>query len=342
MRAGVLYGPLDVRVEEIEMPSPGPGEVLLEVKAAGICGGELKYHRYGSVGAPVRRLMRGHEFSGRIADVGAGVSRERIGQRVCVEPMIGCGKCSLCAMGCYNICERRRGLGAGFMEYTTILAEKTFPIADHVSYEEAAVIEPLSIGVHAVHRSGVTITDSIAIIGDGSIGLSTLQAAKAAGARKAALIGVVDSCLEIGGKVGADMTVNSTKSDAVEEAKQFTDGEGFDVVFEAVGGPDDTVGTAVEIVKAGGTILPLGSFGRSVELNFGLLLRKEINLLFSRSECVWKGVTEIQIASEMLARGELDAKSLITHTFPLDRIKDAFYAGANKKETGAIKVLITY
>ena len=342
MRAGVLYGPMDIRVEEMAMPSPGPGEVLVEVKAAGICGGELHYHRHGSVKTPSRRLMDGHEFSGRIAALGEGVENREVGERVYIEPMLGCDKCVLCAMGRYNICKQRKGAGAGFREYTALPAEKAFPFADHISFEEAAVIEPLSIGVHAIRRAGITITDAVAIIGDGPIGLSTLQVAKAAGVGKALLIGIINGNLEIARKVGADMTVNSAESDAAREAMKFSGGEGFDVVFEAVGGLSDTMDTAVQIVKRGGTIVALGIFSKPVELDFGLMLSKEISLVFSRSTSMWKGVPAIQIAAEMLARGELDAQSLITHTFPLDKIRDAFYAAANKNESGALKVLITY
>jgi L-iditol 2-dehydrogenase len=341
MRVGVLYGPMDIRVEEIETPSPGPGEVLLEVKAGGICGGDLHIHRYGYSGPPFRREMSGHELSGRIAALGEDVQQRKVGDRVCVEPLLGCGRCQFCAMGQYNLCKQLQYPGGGFREYTVLREEKVFPVADHISYEEAAVIEPLSIGVHAVHRAGVAITDAVAVIGDGPIGLSVLQVAKAAGARKAALIGVIDSCLEVARKVGADMTVNASVSNAVEEAMQFTDGEGFEVVFEAVGGKGDTLETALQIAKRGGTVVALGSSGRTVELSFGLMMGKEINLLVSKSGCTWRGVSEVQIAAEMLARGELDAKSLITHTFPLDRIKEAFQTGVNKKETGAIKVLVT-
>jgi L-iditol 2-dehydrogenase len=331
---------MDIRVEEIETPSPAPGEVLLEVKAGGICGGDLHIHKHGYSGAPFRREMSGHELSGRVAALGEGVQRKKVGDRVCVEPLLGCGKCQFCAMGQYNLCKQLQYPGGGFREYTVVREEKIFPVADHISYEEAAVIEPLSIGVHAIHRAGVAITDAVAVIGDGPIGLSVLQVARAAGARKAALIGVVDSCLEVARKVGADIAVNAMASDAVEEAMQLTDGEGFEAVFEAVGGKGDTLATALRIAKRGGTVVAVGNSGPR-EVDLGMMMGKELTLLSSKSGCTWKGVSEVQIAAEMLDRGELDAKSLITHTFPLERIKEAFQTGVNKKETGAIKVLVT-
>jgi threonine dehydrogenase-like Zn-dependent dehydrogenase len=130
MRVGVLYGPMDIRVEEIETPSPGPGEVLLEVKAGGICGGDLHIHRYGYSVPPFRREMSGHELSGRIAALGEDVQQRKIGDRVCVEPLLGCGKCQFCAMGQYNLCKHLQYPGSGFREYLDAgsLITHTFPL----------------------------------------------------------------------------------------------------------------------------------------------------------------------------------------------------------------------
>jgi len=166
--------------------------------------------------------------------------------------------------------------------------------------------------------------------------------ARAAGARKTALIGRIDGNLKFGRKVGADIAVNSAVSDALEEAMQFTHGEGFEVVFEAVGELADTMGTALQIAKRGGTIVVMGNFAKPVELDFQLMMTKEISLLLSKSCATWKGMPEVEIAADLLARGELDAESLITHRFPLDRISDAFHVALNKNESGALKVLITY
>jgi len=342
MRAGVVYGPRDITVEEVEMPSPGPGEILLEVKAAGICGSDLHFHRSSARAPSVRRVMGGHELSGRIAALGEGVKRRKVGERVGVEPLLGCGECQFCSMGYYHICKKLTHPGGGFREYTVLLEEKVFPLPDNVSYEEAAILDCLAVGVHAVHRAGVTITDAVAVIGDGAIGLSTLEMAKAAGAKRTALIGHHEGNLEIARKVGADIVVNSARSDEVEEVMQLTDGQGCEAVFETVGGMADTMESAVRMAKPGGIIVVVGSFAKPVELNFRHLLRNEIDLVFSWSYSTWQGVPEFEIALDLLARGKLDAESLITHKFPLDRISDAFHAALNKGESGALKVLITY
>ncbi len=342
MKAGVVYGPRDIKVEEVEMPSPGPGEVLLEVKAAGVCGSDLHFHRSDAPISPTGRIMGGHELSGRIAAVGEGVERIKAGDRIGVEPLLGCGECRYCSRGDYHICTKLKHPGGGFREYTVLLEEKVFPLPDKVSYEEAAILDCLAVGVHAVHRGGVTVKDAVCVIGDAAIGLSTLEVARAAGAKRLALIGHHEGNLEIGRKVGADIAVNSAASDEVEEIMQFTDGEGCDVVFETVGGLANTMESAVKMARPGGTIVVIGMFRRPVQLDFGRLMRNEIDLVFSWSYSTWEGVPEFEIALDLLSRGELDAGSLITHRFPLDRISDAFEAALNKGESGALKVLITY
>lgn len=342
MRAGVVYGPGNIKVEEVDMPSPGPGEVLLEVKAAGICGSDLHYHRSDAASSPNGRVMGGHELSGEIVAIGEDVKRIKVGERVGVEPLLGCGECQYCAMGYYHLCNKLTHPGGGFREYTAILEEKIFPLPDNVSYEEAATLDCLAVGVHAIHRGNVTVTDAVAVIGDGAIGLSVLEVAKAAGAKRTALIGHHQVNLDIAKKVGADIAVNSATSDEVEAIMQLTGGEGCEVVIETVGGMTDTMESAVRMVKTGGTIVVIGMFRKPIELNFGHLMRNEIDLIFSWSYAMWNGVPEFAITLDMLARGALDAKSLITHRFPLDKINEAFQAALNKGDSGALKVLITY
>ena len=342
MKAGIVYGPMDITVEEIETPTPGHGEVLLEVKAAGICGSDLHYHRSKPDGNRVRRVMGGHELSGIITGVGEGVKLRKVGERVGVEPLQGCGNCQFCHVGDYHLCAGLTHPGGGFKEYTVISENKVFPIPDNVSYEEAAVLDCLAVGVHAIHKAGTTITDSVAVIGDGAIGLSTLEVAKATGAKKVALIGHHHKNLEIAKKVGAGIAINSAEEDEVERIMQFTGGSGCDVVFETVGSTSGTMGKAIQMAKPGGKIVVVGIFTKPVELELWRSLRYEIDIIFSYSYSTWKGITEFEIALDLLSRGKLDAKSLITHRFPLDSISDAFQAALNKEESGALKVLITY
>ena len=339
MKAAVIYGPMNIKVEEIEMPAPGYGEVLIKVKAAGICGSDLHYHRSKSENS-AKRIMSGHELSGKVTAIGDGVSRFVVGDRVGVEPLLGCGKCRFCLMGEYQLCKELTHPGGGFREYTVLREDKVFLLPDNVSYEEAAILDCLAVGVHAIHRAGTTITDSIAVMGDGAIGLSVLEVAKATEVRKAALIGHHNSNLEIARKVGADIAVNSLTDDVTEEIMRLTDGAGCDVVFETVGGSSDTMEKAFQIAKPGGKIVVIGIFTREMSMDLLKPLRYEIDIIFSYSYSTWKGIPEFEIALDMLSRGMLDAKSLITHRFPLDRINDAFQAALNKSESGALKVLV--
>ncbi|MGB9594953.1 MAG: zinc-dependent alcohol dehydrogenase [Candidatus Poribacteria bacterium] len=341
MKAGIIYGPMDIVVEEIEKPSPGYGEVLLQVKSAGICGSDLHYHRSKSDGNRVRRIMSGHELSGIITEIGKGVKSRKVGERVGVEPLLGCGNCQFCHIGDYHLCSKLSHPGGGFREYTALLEDKVFPIPDHVSYDESAILDCFAVGVHAVHKANITITDTVAVMGDGAIGLATLEVAKATGAKKLALIGHHQKNLDIASKVGAEITINSSTEDEVQRIMQISDGLGVDVVFETVGSTANTLEKAIQMTKPGGKIIIIGIFTKPIELNLWRPLRYEVDIIFSYSYSTWKGQSEFEIALDLLAKGKLDANSLITHRFPLDRLSDAFKTALNKEEYGALKVLVT-
>jgi len=341
LKAGIVYGPMDITVEEVEKPIPGYGEVLLQVKSAGICGSDLHYHRSKSDGSRVRRIMSGHELSGIITEIGDGVKSRKVGERVAVEPLLGCGKCQFCRIGEYHLCSNLTHPGGGFREYTVLLEDKVFPIPDHVSYDESAILDCFAVGVHAIHKAGITITDTVAVIGDGAIGLSTLEIAKATGAKKLALIGHHQKNLEIAKKVGAELVINSSTEDEIQKIMQFTDGLGVDVVFETVGSTSGTMEKAVQMAKPGGKVVVIGIFTRPIELNFWRPLRYEVDIISSYSYSTWKGQSEFEIALELLSKGKLDANSLITHRFPLEKLIDAFKTALNKEEYGALKVLVT-
>lgn len=342
MKAGVVYGPMDIKVEEVDVPTPGRGEVLLKVKAAGICGSDLHYHRSAASKERVRRLMGGHELSGYITEVGEGVTSRLVGERVGVEPLLGCGNCNYCQTGRYHLCKGLKHPGGGFQEYTVLSQDKVFPIPDQVTYEEAATLDCFAVAVHAVHRSALSIADSVAVIGDGAIGLSTLQIAKVSGAKNLALIGHHDKNLEIGKKVGADLTINSKKDDVLPAILEFTNGDGCDIVFETVGGRSDTINRAIEMTRPGGRVVVIGIFTVGCEIPLWKALRYEIDVIFSYSYSTWNGQSEFQIALDLLSKGRIDARSLITHKFTIDKLKDAFACALNKDESSALKVMITY
>lgn len=340
MRVAMVYGPKNLRVEEVEdIVEIGEGEVLVRNKVAGICGSDLHYHRRDSDESTGRRAG-GHEFCGVVAAVGKGVENVKSGDRVGVEPLLGCGDCRFCAAGDYHICKGLRHLSGGFGEYSKAPQEKVFQLPDSVSYEAAALLDCVAVGVHAVQRFQPQMTDTAVVLGDAAIGLSTMQVAKANGARQVGIVGHHDSSLEIARKTGADFTINSNDEDAPEMVMKATDGMGADVVYESVGGTSATMTDAINMVRPGGAIVVIGSFVKTPELNFRRLLRNEVNLLFSWSYATWNGVPEFQIAIDLLASGKVDAETIITHKFQLDEINDAFLAALNKYESGATKVVV--
>ncbi|MBC8227964.1 alcohol dehydrogenase catalytic domain-containing protein [bacterium] len=339
MKVGMVYGPRNLGVEEIEEPKISSGEVLIRNKAAGVCGSDLHYHRRDS-DESIRRPAGGHEFSGVVAAVGRGVKNVKAGDRVGVEPLVGCGECHFCAAGNYHICNDLRHLSGGFGEYTKAPKGKVFKLPDDVSYEDAALLDCIAVGVHAVQQFKTQMTDTAVVLGDAAIGLSTMQVAKVNGARRAGVVGHHDNSLQIAEKIGADFTINGNTEDAAAKVMELTDGLGADVVYESVGGTATTLTEAVNMVRPGGTIVVIGSFAQQPELNFRRLLRYEVKLLFSWSYSRWQGIPEFQIALDLLKEGKVNAKAIITHKFPLDQISDAFHAALNKYESKATKVVV--
>ncbi len=339
MRAAIVYGPGNLGVEEIDDPKIEVGEVLIRNKAAGVCGSDLHYHRRSSE-KPTRRPAGGHEFSGVVASVGEGVTHVKVGDRVGVEPLVGCGDCRFCNGGYYHICNDLRHLSGGFGEYTKAPKDKVFKLPDHISCEAAALLDCVAVGVHAVQRYKVEVIDTAVVLGDAAIGLSTMQVAKANGARKVGVVGHHDSSLRIAEETGADFIINSNEEDAAEKVREVTDGIGADVIYESVGGTATTVTEAIDMVRPGGTIVVIGSFAQQPELNFRRLLRYEVDLLFSWSYSRWQGIPEFQIALDLLSEGKVNTEAMITHKFPLDQVNDAFQAALNKYESGAAKVVV--
>ena len=347
MKAAMFYGGKDIRVEDVADPTPGPGEVLVRVKAAGVCGSDLHGYRNPSQRRS-RPSMTGHELAGEIAALGADVEDLEIGQRVGVEPrhLVGCGRCRWCRRGDYQLCpelgveDGRRVHSTGFAEYSLESAEKCFALPPELPIEAAAILDVYAVAVHALHRVPVQPTDSVAVLGTGGIGLATAQVARMAGARQAIVIGRRDAPLHVARELGCDVTISTASEDVVEAVLAATDGAGADVVYEAVGGKASTLVLATEIAARGGRIGVIGSFGGAQTLEPGRCMRKELTLAWSWSYGMWDGVPEFRIALDLLARGRIETAPLITHRFALDRIDEAFATADDKAKSGAIKVLV--
>lgn len=349
MKAALFYGGKDIRVGEVPAPKPGPGEVLVRVLAAGICGSDLHGYRDPSrvMGREVPYLS-GHELAGVVAEVGEGVTNVKVGQRVGVEPghLLGCGHCRFCLRGDYQLCPEigivngKRVHSTGFAEYSLEKAHKVFPLPDHVVMEEAGFLDVYACAVHALHLAPVTPSDYVVVQGAGPIGLTAAELFRLGGAKDVIILDILDSSLEAAKKMGFTSLVNSAKVDPVEAVMDLTEGYGATVVVEAVGGNAPTFETDCKIVGRGGRVLVIGMFAKPQSLDMRLLQRKEAMVHLAWSYGLWNGVPEFKIALDLLAAGKLRAADYITHTFPLDQIAEGFAVADNKVQSGAIKVII--
>jgi len=341
MKAAYIYGPYDLRLEEAEIPEPAADEVLLRVKAVGVCGSDIHFYVTGRSGVftITEPFVMGHEFAGEIVEVGEDVKDFRKGDRVTVEPGVPCGSCFYCRIGRYNLCENLKFYGApphdgGYREYAAVNHRVIFKLPPSLSFEEGALMEPLAVAVQAVKRSGLSAGDSVAVFGSGPIGLLILQAAREAGATLTIATDVLDYRLKLAESLGADYVVNVSREDAAKSIKEMTEGRGVDVVFEASGAPA-AFKAAFEAVRSGGVIVQVGIFEHE-EISFKpvFLTAKELDV-----RGVFRYANVFPAAISLASQGRVKLKPLITHVFPLEQIKEAFQMIVEKRGN-PVKVII--
>ena len=360
MKAALFYGGDDIRVRDVPTPVPGPGQALVRVLAAGVCGSDLHGYRVRTRRVsdaprrpPAQPTLKGHELAGEIAALGPGVEGLEVGQRVGVEPghLVSCGRCRWCRRGDTQQCSELgllngvRVHSTGFAEYSLEAAAHCYPLPDDLSIEEAAILDVYAVAVHALHRVPVRPTDTVAVLGTGAIGLATAQVARAAGAGRVIVIGRRKEPLAVARQLGCDSTVNTALLEGGSEdvglaVRAITAGRGADVVYEAVGGQADTLAQALQVAARGGRVGVVGAFGDPQGVDARLCMRHELSLHWVWSYGLWEGVPEYQIALQGLIGGRIDAAPLITHHFPLARIGEAFAAADDKRASGAIKVIV--
>ena len=342
MKAAVLHGIRDLRIEEREIPKPKADEVLVKMRVVGICLSDVHYLTAGRIGRFVieKPLVLGHECAGQVADVGSDVNALHKGDRVVVEPGIPCRKCYQCKRGRYNLCPKVAFMATpptdgALAEYIVSPEDFVYKMPDNMTFEEGALIEPLSVGMQSVRRGAIHAGQSIAILGAGTIGLMTLMAAKAQGATDIYATDVIEFKLNFARDLGATEGINSKKMDPVKRIMELTGGEGVDAVFDAVGLPE-TLQQSVKIVREGGVVVltGLGYHTPEVPLPVTEVIFKELDIRgVHRYANVW------QDSLNLVASGRIDAKKLITHTFPFENVREAF----EKAEKGpdAVKVQVT-
>lgn len=344
MKAVRLHGPRDLRLEELPSPGhPGPGEVLLELRAVGICGSDIHYWTHGRIGDTLldRPLILGHEPAGVVLEVGDNVSHLVRGATVAIDPAVPCGWCEWCAMGHPNLCPNVRFFGSpptdgALRERLIHPAECCFELPEDLTAIDGALCETLGVGLHAVDLSHVHPGQSVAVIGCGPVGLMTLQVAKAAGATPLLAADLVPERLAVARSLGADLVIDAGQLETVQAVLAATDGRGVDAAFDCATATE-TAGQACELVKIGGRVVLCGIPPEDrITLSHSVARRKGLTIKFARR---MKHVYPRAI--QLAERGLVQLDPLATHCFPLELAADAF-ALAEARRDGVIKAVIEF
>ncbi|MBI5770629.1 MAG: galactitol-1-phosphate 5-dehydrogenase [Verrucomicrobia bacterium] len=341
MKALVLnrYSQLDY--QEFPAPEPAAGEVVVRVRACGVCGSDI--HGWdGSTGRRQPPLIMGHEASGVIAAVGPRVERWRPGDRVTFDSMIYCGECAWCRSGQSNLCDNRRVIGVSpgdyrqhgaFAEFVALPARLLFPLPEALTYERAAMAEPVSIAVHAVQRGRVAATDTAVVVGTGMIGLLVVQALRHAGCATIIAVDIDDKKLALAAEFGAHHALRSDAGDPAAAIQQLTGGRGADVSFEVVG-VTPTLDLALRALKKGGTAVLVGNVAPKTDFPLQLVVTRELNVVGS---CAQSG--EYPLCLDLIARGVIRVDPLISAVAPLAE-GDAWFRRLSAKGGGGLMKVI--
>ena len=311
MKSVVIERPNEILVLEQDVPEPGPGQLMVQVMASGICGTDLHIYRGEYMGRyPV---IPGHEFSGVVAAIGTGVTRFKVGDRVAVEPNIACDNCVNCLNNRQNFCLNWQAVGVtlpgGMEEYVLVPEKAAFPIGD-LPFEIGAFMEPLSCVVHGVERARIGLADHVAIFGAGPIGNLMIQMARIQGAAKVTVLEINPGRAELASELGADRVVAS-----FEELQPET----YDIVIDATGAIP-VMNRTIDYVRMGGTVLLFGvpPSGRNIEMEGFKIFRKGLTVLSS-----FTSVRNSFQAVDLLRSGQVRVESLISHRLPLEDLPHA-------------------
>jgi L-iditol 2-dehydrogenase len=341
MKALLLEEYKKLTVQDVPEPEIAPNEVLIRVKSCGICGSDV--HGFdGSSGRRIPPVIMGHEASGVVAALGSDVRDFREGDRVTFDSMISCLRCYFCRQGRPNLCEDRRVLGVSCAEYrrhgafaelVAVPQHIVFKIPEGLSFDEAAMVEPVSVAVHAVGITPVRMGDTAVVVGAGMIGLLTLQALRTAGCGKIVSVDLEDDRLAIAEKLGADEIINSRSADVPALIREMTDGRGADVVMEAVGA-DPTVKMSIESVRKGGAVTLIGNVTPNVTLPLQSVVTREVTLYGSCASS-----NDYAACLALMGRQAIQVRPMISATVPLERGAEMFDR-LYKREPNLTKVIL--
>ena len=341
--AAVIHAAHDLRIEEVPLGEPGPGEVLVKVGAGGICGSDLHYYHDGGFGVVRVKepMVLGHEIAGVIERLGAGVGGLHVGQTVAVNPSRPCNHCSYCLRGLQMHCLDMRFYGSamrfphvqgGFRQRIVCDAAQAVPVPDGVSVAEAAFGEPLAVVVHAVNRAGPLVGAKVLVTGSGPIGVLAAMAARRAGASFIAMTDLADEPLAVARKVAADATIN-VASDPDGLKRYEADKGAFDVTFEASGNPRALV-SALVATRPRGVVVQIG-VGGEFTIPMNSVVAKEIDI-----RGTFRFHSEFATAVGYIAQRLIDVRPLLTATVPLKEAVSAFELASDRKR--AMKVQLSF
>lgn len=341
MKALVLTEYKKLELKEMERPQPKADELLIRIRACGICGSDV--HGYdGSTGRRLPPIVMGHEAAGEVEAVGGAVKRFKSGDRVTFDSTVYCGRCFYCRRGQVNLCDDREVVGVStpqfrrmgaFAEYLCVPERIAYALPETMPFAHAALIEAVSVGMHAVSLTPIALEDTAVVVGAGMIGLLTMQAARLTGAGQVIAVDVDEARLKMARELGATAVLNSREVDAVAEIGKMTGGRGADVALECVGATDP-VKTAVESVRKGGAVTLVGNVTPTIEMGLQSVVTRQIRV---QGSCASSG--EYPACITAMSRGAIDVKPLLTATAPLDagaRWFERLYA----REAGLLKVVL--
>lgn len=322
MIANVLHAINDLRVENVDLPTLKVGEVLVNVRACGICGSDVgRVFKTGTYHFPT---VIGHEFSGVVKESPS--NPELVGKRVGIFPLKPCFNCQSCRDEKFEMCSNYDYLGSrcdgGFEEYVAVPAWNLIELPETLSFEEAAMLEPVSVAIHALKQVGSIVGKSVMIIGPGTIGNIISTVAKAIGVRTTIMTGRTKQKLDFALRYGSDHVINSKTQDVVSEVKNLTDGLGADVVIEGTGAAD-SLAIAIKSVKNNGEIVLMGNPSGDIHLEknvYWQILRRQLTLRGTWNSSFGEKFNDWKTALDYMESGKLDVKPLITHKLNMDEL----------------------
>jgi len=320
------FGPRDMRMVEVEVPAPTPVEALIRIESTGVCGSDMHYYVEGRIGNTVitEPLILGHEYAGIVEAVGPEADPALVGKRVAVEPGIPCLRCEYCLKGHYNVCPRLQFPGGpphdgALCEHIAVHAAFCFPVPEVISPAEAAMIEPLAVALHTIELANLKPGETVAILGLGPIGLLTAQVAKVAGARTVVGTDLLEYRVNRSKRFGVDTAVDVSQLDTVSAVLDATGGRGVDVAIDCARSAE-TPDLACRVARPAGRCVLTGISGEEYgRFPVDIARRKELTITWCR-----RFRFNFPTAIDLVATGRVDVKSLITHSFPLEKARDAF------------------